>query len=68
MGFHVWITRLDTTPGANSEVHDHAPRAIFLHSKSVKMYIIVLGVSAQDPRDCGLQYHYFYQIFIFRLI
>ena len=29
MGFQVWITRLDTPPGTNSEVHHHAPHAIF---------------------------------------
>ena len=28
MGFQVWITRLDTPPGTNSEVHYHAPCSI----------------------------------------
>ena len=29
MGFQVWITGMDNTPGTNSEVHDYAPQAIF---------------------------------------
>ena len=28
MGFQVWINRLDTPPGTNTEGHDHAPRDI----------------------------------------
>ena len=37
----------------------------FLHWRSVNMCSIVLGVSVQDPRDCGLRYWSLYQIFIF---
>ena len=29
MGFQVYITRLDTPPGTNSEGNDYAPCAIF---------------------------------------
>ena len=28
VGLQVWINRLDTPPGTNSEGNDHAPRAI----------------------------------------